>query len=131
MSFNALVLTVVDEDYGGKFADTFWKIGEGRIAAAMTLCERLPTKTISELKTVPMLDTSIDVWAEESAEDLLDALNTVHSSAAKLHHLSSGAQQKLCAALRSQSKTYRDLEVLANALRAFQEWRAAEDEALE
>ncbi|KAI9691777.1 MAG: Nucleoporin nup84 [Bathelium mastoideum] len=104
---------------------------QGRIAAAVALCEKLPTRTISELKTASMFGTSVDVWAEESPEELAELFSSNHSSTSKLRYFSPVTQRKLFTALRSQSKSYRDLEALANALRALQDWRGFEDTILE
>ena len=106
-------------------------IGQGRIASAVALCDRLPTKTISEIKTVMIFGAGIDIWSEENIEDLLQSLDSHRSSASRIRPFSPAAQQKLLSVLKSQSKTYRDLEMLVYALQALHDWRPEEDQVVE
>ena len=73
----------------------------------------------------------MDIWSEEIAEELPDSLNTFQSGTSGARHFSPGAQQKLYAALKQSSKTYRELEVLVTALKVLHDWRLVEDEAIE
>ncbi|KAF2232716.1 hypothetical protein EV356DRAFT_449734 [Viridothelium virens] len=99
----------------------------GQLAAAMNLCKNLPIKAISELKTIRIFGAEIDIWNEDTTEDAIISRYHDHSRASRNPRFSLEEQLKLFAALKWQSRTYRDLEILANTLKALYAWRELED----
>ncbi|KAL9087653.1 MAG: hypothetical protein Q9165_006577 [Trypethelium subeluteriae] len=88
-------------------------------------------KTFLHLKTVRIFGAEIDIWSEDITEEAIISHYHNQFQASRKSRLSLEQQLKVFAALKWQSRTYRDLELLANTLKALHAWRELEDKELE